>query len=306
MKNTFILLVMLSQCSSMLKAQFASVGSKWHYGIINFQGAEDYFTYEIIKDTIIANETYSKIVYNDKMGLQSYSYLVIKDNSKTYYWNGAKKCLLFDSSKKSGDTLTIDAYYYLWNTKKDTTITLLIKIDSVLFSISNSLNTSDTLFTFSYRNIDNVVIAGYLNSGFYTESVIKNQSVNKWLLSTFEPITTGSSDIYIRCFNSANYNYKSMILSSKPCDFTNVGFTEIINVNDFKLYPNPNKGLFTLSFNDNTLRQVNIFDALGNLVSTFVSVEKEIHINLHDKAHGIYFFNVLSDKGQFNSRIVLE
>ncbi|TAE87415.1 MAG: hypothetical protein EAY81_04080, partial [Bacteroidetes bacterium] len=148
MKNIILSVTALLLFILAAKAQFAPTGSKWYYGVIDFQGTEDYFTYEITKDTIIANETYSKILYSDKIGLQSYSYLVRKDSNKTYYWNGMKKCLLFDSNKKSGDTLTIDAYFYFWNTKKDTTITLLVKIDSVIFSKNNALNAFDTLITF--------------------------------------------------------------------------------------------------------------------------------------------------------------
>jgi hypothetical protein len=306
MNKYYVLIFALCILSSCLKAQFAPLGSKWFYGIINFQGKEDYFTYEITKDTSIADETYSKIVYNDKIGLESYSYLILKENSKTYYWNGVKKCLLFDSSKKSGDTLTIDASFYLWNKKKDTTVTLLIKIDTVLFTKSNSLNVNDSLVTFKFNKIDSVSIAGYLNNGSYTSNIIKSESDGKWLISSFEPITTGDYYIYIRCFNSPNYNYKNILLASNPCHYTNVGITDIIKKNEIKVYPNPNHGSFTISFANNQSIEILVYDVLGNLVSTFVAVDNTSTINLPGNAKGIYFISIQSDNGQFNSKIIVE
>ncbi|TAE80508.1 MAG: T9SS C-terminal target domain-containing protein, partial [Bacteroidetes bacterium] len=89
-------------------------------------------------------------------------------------------------------------------------------------------------------------------------------------------------------------------------DFKNVGFNKIVNTESIKIYPNPNKGLFAISFNDSFLRQIFVFDRLGNLVSTFVSAENTINVNLLDKAKGIYFVKVLSDKGELSSKIVVE
>jgi hypothetical protein len=306
MKKYYVLIFTLCILTSCLKAQFAPLGSKWFYGIINFQGKEDYFIYEITKDTSIADETYSKIVYNDKIGLESYSYFILKENSKTYYWNGMKKCLLFDSSKKSGDTLTIDASFYLWNKKKDTTVTLLIKIDTILFSKSNSLNVNDSLVTFKFNKIDSVSISGYLNNGSYTNKIIKSESYEKWLISSFESITTGNYYIYIRCFNSPNYNYKNTLLASNPCNHTNVGIFDIIKKNEIKVYPNPNHGSFSVSFANNQSRKIQVYNALGNLVSTNVAADNTATINLPDNAKGIYFISIQSDSGQFNSKIVVE
>jgi len=311
MRKTFILLAILLQFSSMLKAQYASVGTKWYYGIRSSNGnpsIEGVYSYICEKDTTINSETYSKIVYNAIDDSISRIFYLTKDSVNVYYWRHSNKRVLFKTKANTNDTILIDCFLsnhtYPY---QDTVIAINVVINKITYQKSNALK-NDSLKLFEYRILNFTGIPFSSPVGTFSEVLINtNNDFNRDLLVLTQQLGIPSGGDYLRCFNSMNYNYKSIFAPIKiSCDFSNVGIYELIKKNDLSIYPNPNNGLFTLSFNDITLRQVNIFDVLGNLVSTFVSVEKEIHINLRDKANGIYFVNVLSDKGQFNSRIVLE
>ncbi len=306
MKKYNVLLFVLVLSTLCLQAQYAPIGSKWYYGIKDFKGTENFYTYEIDKDTIMLGDTYSKIF--SKYNTESFTYYLLKDNSRTYYWNGIRKCLLFDTNVKKGDSLIIDAYFYLYSKKKDTTVTLQIKIDSIIHTQRNQLNKFDTLKTFLIKNISNKIISGYLNYGYFTDNVIKLTSTNNWLISSFDNITTGDDNIYLRCVNSINYNYKDSTLASKPCNYNNVGIKDLLNKNSIAIYPNPAKNKLNISFgyHVNSIN-INIYNYAGQLINqSNIKNNKHIQIDISDLGVGLYFIEFIDEETKYTSKFIKE
>ena len=306
MKKYNVLIFVLLLSTLCLKAQYAPIGSKWYYGIKNFQGTENFYTYEIDKDTIMLGDTYSKIF--SKSNTESFTYYLLKDNSRTFYWNGIKKCLLFDTNVKKGDSLIIDAYFYLYSKKKDTTVTLQIKIDSIIYTQKNQLSKFDTLKTYLIKNISNKIISGYLKYGYYTDNVIKLTSTNNLLISSFDNITTGDDNIYLRCVNSINYNYKDSTLAFKPCDYNNVGIKDFLNQNSIAIYPNPTKDKLNISFgNQVNSININIYSYAGQLVkqSNFNN-SQDIQIDISNLGVGLYFIEFINEETKYTSKFIKE
>lgn len=78
-----------------------------------------------------------------------------------------------------------------------------------------------------------------------------------------------------------------------------VGINELMN-NSFELYPNPNNGLFALSFASEQQRTISILDITGKVVYNTLSQEQQIEIS-QDLTSGVYFVNV---KAGDNSKVI--
>lgn len=88
-----------------------------------------------------------------------------------------------------------------------------------------------------------------------------------------------------------NFNEQAYIFTV-PYSQTNINHN-LSNKSIAKLYPNPTKGLFTVSI----AHQVEVFDLMGNLVLR----TKEQEIDLRDHPNGIYFVRI----GERTEKLVL-
>lgn len=80
--------------------------------------------------------------------------------------------------------------------------------------------------------------------------------------------------------------------------------------NQFSLYPNPNKGNFTLEFKELTNSySVEVFDVTGKTIyeNSFGSSANLVQqINLENPMSGVYFINIKSDKGVATKKLIIE
>jgi PKD repeat protein len=89
-----------------------------------------------------------------------------------------------------------------------------------------------------------------------------------------------------------------------------VGIGSIEGVDMIQLYPNPTRGMITLAFNslNNQSFEVRITDATGRLIEVDAMTNYIGQFNkqydLSDKAKGVYFFTVTSERGSINFRVV--
>jgi hypothetical protein len=80
--------------------------------------------------------------------------------------------------------------------------------------------------------------------------------------------------------------------------------------NQFSIYPNPNKGSFTIEFKElaNSF-SVEVYDVTGKTIfenNYDQSANPSQMINLDNVNRGIYFINVKSDKGLVTKKLVIE
>ncbi len=76
----------------------------------------------------------------------------------------------------------------------------------------------------------------------------------------------------------------------------------------YKIYPNPNHGLFYIEIaNPDQLKQIDIFDARGNLVKTYKNViSQPLEVDLSGQAKGAYMVIISEDKLVRQFKIVLD
>jgi hypothetical protein len=72
------------------------------------------------------------------------------------------------------------------------------------------------------------------------------------------------------------------------------GIAKLQSDNDYKVYPNPNNGVFTVEFNDNVSRDIDIINMLGQTVHSQV-IERTGIIDVNDLPKGTYFVSAQSE-----------
>jgi hypothetical protein len=111
--------------------------------------------------------------------------------------------------------------------------------------------------------------------------------------------TAGQATRMLAWYNSIKTQLSTTALSNET-------FLE----NQFSLYPNPNKGSFTIEFKElaNSF-SVEVFDITGKTIyennyeqsSNLIQV-----INLDNPSSGIYFVNIKSDNGMVTKKLIIQ
>jgi len=73
---------------------------------------------------------------------------------------------------------------------------------------------------------------------------------------------------------------------------------------NFEVYPNPNNGTFNLTLNTNEAAEVQVYDAVGQLVSTQM-VQPKVQQTIHIEVSGAYMISVVTADGQRTTQRVI-
>jgi len=85
-----------------------------------------------------------------------------------------------------------------------------------------------------------------------------------------------------------------------------VGVSEINNLKDDVLvFPNPTNGNFTLAFGDESFKTIEVYSALGKVISRQSTSKKTIALNLNNHPKGIYFIRVSQNTNSIVKRVIL-
>jgi hypothetical protein len=125
---------------------------------------------------------------------------------------------------------------------------------------------------------------------------------------------TGTHVITVKAIdNGALTDSMQFTVFIKPCGDTvpDLGIDKINQNNTFSLYPNPNKGIFTIQSSiENDALSVDIYNMLGEKVLTEIlpSSQEDNTINLTEQPGGIYLYRIISGKGELvgNGKFVIQ
>ena len=67
----------------------------------------------------------------------------------------------------------------------------------------------------------------------------------------------------------------------------------------YNVYPNPVKDVLTVT--GENMRQVEIYNSLGQLVKSISCNDDEVKINVNDMQNGMYFVNVIDNNGEMTT-----
>ena len=297
---TLFLFLLLS--ASISKAQFAPINATWHIGLPdgNGIGAESFFKYVNLKDTLINGDNYSLIKAFDHTNsiLQEKNAFLSKDSNVVYYFLKGRKNKLFDLSVNLGDTVNLDLYHF----RTDTVISTSVKIISISWFKKNSIS-NDSLKQYHFEVLEP-------NSsdllGKYTDKLIfsyNSPHLSLYHLLSIPMIPEGNA--YLRCYSDSGYQFKFSYFN-KPCDSYTVGLNNIEVPKPVLILSNPNHGLFEIEFNDTHLKLIRIYDIMGKLVYSNYTSEQNTKIEIQDVKMGLYTILIESNNSISKHKIVIE
>ncbi|MBL4668516.1 MAG: T9SS type A sorting domain-containing protein [Flavobacteriales bacterium] len=131
------------------------------------------------------------------------------------------------------------------------------------------------------------------------------------VMVTFTPSTTSS--YYIGFFGYSQNDQFGILVDDFSLDVSTI--TSVSNVKNnvaLTVYPNPNKGVFTLNVNTTDVKELEI--KVMNLQGQVVFVKNSFdnistineNVDLSNNAKGIYFVMVTSDKGVITHKVVVQ
>ncbi len=86
---------------------------------------------------------------------------------------------------------------------------------------------------------------------------------------------------------------------------TQTGITENSILNNFAaIYPNPNKGIFTIKTSILPTKLI-IYDITGKKIITKTLSEMETTINISEFSNGVYFSSLSNDKTSMTSKLII-
>jgi hypothetical protein len=236
--SIFILLFITCFCEAQ---PFAPVGAKWYYGTNEINGfGRSYITYEITKDTLIDNNTYSVVSFADIDGKNTPNvhFYLRKDSMKVYYWYHNAERTLFDYNVLNGDTVVIDVYSMIIDTEtklvvRDTVLALPFRYVRSTWQ-KNMLNVNDSIETYilheARAGIGTIPLV-------YTNKFINTQYSSNLALLGLGIHSILETSVSFRCYNDSNINFKK---TDVPCDHSFVGVNNpLLKENEINIYPNP-------------------------------------------------------------------
>ncbi len=151
------------------------------------------------------------------------------------------------------------------------------------------------------------------NAGVFTSDIATNiqwyvngNAVSGATSQNFQcPVGAGASIVTCKQIDPVTM-CESDASNSEACP---VGYDENQLVNGFILYPNPNRGTFTIVANITGEFDVEVTNILGEVLTTtsfdsFAGAEKEV--DLGDAAAGVYMVNINGEAGKQNIRVIVE
>ncbi len=127
-----------------------------------------------------------------------------------------------------------------------------------------------------------------LTQGFATYQWLKNDSAIAG--DTLQQITITTTGNYRVLVSDAN----GCTDTSAAFNVTSVGLNNVLGSTEFKLYPNPTNGHFTIEWSEGTA-EIQIVNALGQIILPTVKAETKMDMDLQDYAAGVYFVHIRSN-----------
>lgn len=291
MRLNLILIVFFASASSLLFSQFKKIpfdtSFYWRQSSISMPNQTvscGTFQYQIKynKDTLIQGKTFGKFSqYGGTSGTSpcglsyiSTGYLrqdtVLKKVS--ILDNNYIERPLYNFSKVVGDTMQV----YQKNINANITVTVTV-VDSLLFN-DGKYHTRQGVFANGKYSDNFYQELGALNGGLFAQ----NNQINGTEFQVFYCYGK-TSPIFTVSYNA----------SLNQCNLIPVSLIERSRQAYHKLFPNPNNGIFKIITTDNLIKNIEVFNIVGQVVFAEENINVDnLELNLKDLPIGLYHFKL--------------
>jgi|GEM_PF-6818116 hypothetical protein len=213
-----------------------------------------------------------------------------------------------------GGSITItpaqgNEYSYHWSTGATTSVLTVTITGSFDVSITNSYGCTTTsqtqVISVKPMPFDTITIAG-------STLISQSESSYQWYLGG--ALLPGDTDITLLA--PLNGAYSVLVEANNGCStmsnsiyVISAGIDALPETPDFRIYPNPTCGSFTINLSNMGNISIKIFDALGLEVYVqtldIAQQDEMLQINLGYAADGIYMVQVINNQGSENKTLVI-
>lgn len=106
--------------------------------------------------------------------------------------------------------------------------------------------------------------------------------------------------------NDSSYNNIPKQITVYPGVTSTVNPSSTTSLAGVSLYPNPTKGNFTLLFKEADSYQITVYNNLGEQVNATNINGTEANLNLDNATAGIYYVNIIGNKGSATKKLIVE
>ena len=100
-------------------------------------------------------------------------------------------------------------------------------------------------------------------------------------------------------------------------NFKNISGIKELAKETINIYPNPTKGLFVISINQDNILKINplsglnnlsVFNVLGEMIlkTPILQNQKEISMDMSIQPKGIYFIHIQTEMGQLTKKLIID
>ncbi|MEP7196007.1 MAG: T9SS type A sorting domain-containing protein [Saprospiraceae bacterium] len=307
---------LLFSLNSVYRAQVYNIGAKWHYGILPDNGPilnQGLYSYQCFKDTLINNELFAVINYNNRKDTINRVYYINESNGKYYYWKNGNKNLLFNSNINIGDTVKLDCFFStnarVNNYYSDTIINLNVIISNIEIDNSNEF-VDDTIrsyeLTIMEKNLIPDIFQTSSSSGHFTEKIISNYNdYNRDLIAIYEEKGIPEGGDQLRCFNSNDFNYKNKYIpKSIFCEYDVSSQINYLKKSCYGIFLNQNYLKIESISDCSKVLSIEIVNSNGlkSFYSKLWNLTNEIPIS--NFTPGVYIIIIKTDVGNFIDKFI--
>jgi len=310
MKRKKIFLICIIYClflQANAQTEFAPLGAEWYYTYDIGYNSKNHFNHVISeKDTIV--DGYNCRVlrqYYEDSSFVSKEYIFKQEQGKIYYYYQNQFNLLFDFDAKVNDTIKFAAIYRIYNqdsmsvsydtTYTDTIISARYRVESITINAQNLktfrteiLNEDKTIIDHIYLYVEKI--------GLY---YLTGSPLQRELIPMYDNLPHPAAEYFrwIRCYSDDNTSFVSdeWVAMSLPCNYPIISLAvDMPKEKDINIYPNPTNGQLTINNEQLTIKNVEIYDIVGQVVFTSAvsAMSPEMTIDINHLASGMYFLKV--------------
>ena len=230
---------------------------------------------------------------------------------KTISCSGIDDCFLqipIDINNDSIDDLKLVAYYGFTN--GEGLETYMIETLNKNEIVYENLNTSKMVKIFNQdQSIDSGLIFTksdvYLKYRYLVGSTNINDEISSFEDKYIAVRINKDENLMFGWIKLTFQNSTIMVKESGVYKAASSAVNEIENKNYFNIFPNPNSGSFTISFNDKKFKTTTIYDSLGKLVFE-KNIEKQYECKIENLQKGFYFVKLSDGNNSIIKKMVIK
>lgn len=185
-------------------------------------------------------------------------------------------------------------------------VTIKTVFDSAKFDL-NSLQLLNSTSPVDLEVINNTVYSKVRNANVGGPGGQGGILLKIKTIPTLQEGTTVNPGAEIFFDYDVNTNPLNVMTENASTTFQNLSVTVVNYDGGIKVYPNPASSFVTIDSSDSlytNIKLVELFDISGRLLQTNILNEEKMNLDISERANGIYFIKISSDKGQKVEKIV--